>query len=53
MLVEFLRENWKIFAWVDMPGIPKKFAEHALEVYKDPKRYNKPYNVTRSQGAEQ
>ena len=30
MLVEFLRENWDIFAWcpADMPGIPREFAEH-------------------------
>ena len=39
MLVEFLHENWKIFAWVpaDMPGAPREFAEHSLEVFKDAK----------------
>ena len=37
MLVEFLRENWKIFAWQpsDMPGIPRELAEHSLRVRKD------------------
>jgi hypothetical protein len=36
-LIEFLRERWEIFAWCpsDMPGVPKEFVEHALNV--DPK----------------
>jgi hypothetical protein len=37
VLVEFLRERWEIFAWcpLDMPGVPRKLVEHALNV--DPK----------------
>jgi hypothetical protein len=33
-LVEFLRERWKIFVWcpVDVPGIPRKLIEHALNI---------------------
>ena len=33
-LREFLRENWDIFAWhpSDMPGIPRRLAEHSLNV---------------------
>ena len=33
-LVEFLRENWEIFAWclADMPGVPREFAEHSLQL---------------------
>src|SRR3954465_3486426 len=33
-LMDFLREEWKIFAWfpADMPGIPREFAEHALHI---------------------
>ena len=32
----FLRENWDIFAWhpSDMPGIPRKLAEHSLNIIK-------------------
>ena len=39
MLVEFLRENWDIFAWcpADMPGIPRKFAEHSLQLFPNSK----------------
>jgi hypothetical protein len=34
MLVDFLHANIDIFAWSpsDMPGIPRKVAEHALEI---------------------
>jgi hypothetical protein len=34
VLVDFLRANIDIFAWspLDMPGIPKEVAEHALEI---------------------
>ena len=34
MLVEFLHENWDIFVWcpVDMPGIPREFTEHTLQI---------------------
>jgi hypothetical protein len=37
MLVEFLHEHWEIFGWCpsDMPGVPRKLVEHALNV--DPK----------------
>src|SRR3954464_15950592 len=33
-LVTFLREEWEIVAWcpVDMPRIPRQFAEHALRI---------------------
>src|ERR1041384_5498584 len=33
-LIAFLRDEWKIFAWCppDMPGIPRKFAEHTLRI---------------------
>ena len=36
-LINFLRENWDIFAWrpSDMPGVPRELAEHKLRV--DPK----------------
>jgi hypothetical protein len=39
VLVEFLREHWKIFAWcpADMPGIPRELAEHTLNIYPDAK----------------
>ena len=35
--VEFIRENWDIFAWKpsDMPGVPRELAEHTLNI--DPK----------------
>ena len=35
-LQEFLRENWYIFAWhpSDMPGIPRRLAEHSLNILK-------------------
>ena len=35
-LLEFLRENWDIFAWhpLDMPGIPRRLAEHSLNILK-------------------
>ena len=35
-LREFLRENWDIFAShpSDMPGIPRKLAEHCLNILK-------------------
>ena len=35
-LREFLRENWDIFAWhpSDMPGIPRRLAEHSLYILK-------------------
>src|SRR4051812_37833990 len=34
-LLAFLREEWSIFAWcpADMPGIPREFTEHALQIY--------------------
>src|SRR3954469_22328436 len=35
-LREFLQENWDIFAWhpSDMPGIPRRLAEHSLNIQK-------------------
>ena len=35
-LRDFLRENWDIFAWhpLDMPGIPRRLAEHSLNILK-------------------
>ena len=35
-LREFLGENWDIFAWhpSDMPGIPRRLAEHSLNILK-------------------
>ena len=35
-LRDFLRENWDIFAWrqSDMPGIPRRLAEHSLNILK-------------------
>jgi hypothetical protein len=37
MLIEFLHEHWEIFSWCpsNMTGVPRKLAEHALNV--DPK----------------
>ena len=38
-IVDFLRENWDIFVWcpADMPGIPREFAEHSLQLFPDAK----------------
>ena len=35
-LRDLLRENWDIFAWhpSDMPGIPRRLAEHNLNILK-------------------
>ena len=35
-LREFLRKNWDIFAWhpLDMPGTPRRLAEHSLNILK-------------------
>ena len=35
-LREFLHENWDIFAWhpSDVPGIPRRLAEHSLNILK-------------------
>jgi hypothetical protein len=35
-LRSFLKENWDIFAWhpSDMPGIPRRLAEHSLNILK-------------------
>ena len=35
-LRDFLCENWDIFAWhpSDMPGIPRRLAEHSLNILK-------------------
>ena len=42
-LREFLRENWDIFAWhpSDMPGIPRRLAEHSLNILKGFKPVNR------------
>ena len=34
-LIEFLREQWEIFAWcpANMPGVPREFAEHSLQIF--------------------
>jgi hypothetical protein len=34
VLVEFLRENWDIFAWQpsDMIGVPRELADQALQI---------------------
>jgi hypothetical protein len=34
VLVDFLRANADIFAWIpsDMPGIPREVAEHSLDI---------------------
>ena len=34
MLVDFLRTNANILAWIpsDMPGIPREVAEHSLDI---------------------
>ena len=44
LLVKFLREQWRIFAWcpADMPGIPRELAEHSLNVYPDAKPVKQP-----------
>lgn len=38
-LLTFFHEEWKIFAWcpADMSGIPREFAEHALQFYPNTK----------------
>src|SRR4051812_7506744 len=38
-LLAFLHEEWNIFSWcpVDMPGVPREFAEHALQIYPNTK----------------
>ena len=38
-LFKLLHEEWKIFAWcpADMPGIPREFAEHSLQIYPNTK----------------
>ena len=42
MLTSFLRENWDILAWKpsDMPGVPRKEAEHSLDLGKKAKPVN-------------
>ena len=41
----FLRENWDIFAWhpSDMPGIPRRLAEHSLNILEGYKPSSKHY----------
>ena len=43
-LREFLRENWDIFGWhpSDMPGIPRRLAEHSLNILKGFKPVKQP-----------
>ena len=59
-LIKFLRERWEIFAWepADMPGIPREFAEHALNVNPNAKpvqqamrRYSEPRRIAMSSEA--
>ena len=37
-LMDFLHGQWEIFAWclADMPGIPREFAEHSIQIYPTP-----------------
>jgi hypothetical protein len=46
----FQRENWDIFAWhpLDMPGIPRRKAEHGLNILKG----SKPFKQTMRQFSE-
>jgi hypothetical protein len=39
VLVEFLHEHWRMFAWcpADMPGIPRELAEHELMIFPNAK----------------
>jgi hypothetical protein len=39
VLVEFLREHWRMFAWcpADMPGIPSELAEQELKIFPNTK----------------
>jgi hypothetical protein len=39
VLIEFLREHWRMFAWcpADMPGIPRELAEHELKIFPNAK----------------
>jgi hypothetical protein len=39
MLVKFLCEHWRMFAWcpADMPGIPRELAEHKLKIFPNAK----------------
>ena len=41
-IVDVLRENWDILAWhpSDMPGIPRRLAEHSLNIIKGFKSVN-------------
>jgi hypothetical protein len=34
VLIEFLREHWRMFAWcpADIPGIPRELPEHELKI---------------------
>jgi hypothetical protein len=59
VLVEFLCEHWRMFAWcpADMPGIPRELAEHELKIFPNAKpvkqsmhRYN--LEKARSMGEE-
>jgi hypothetical protein len=39
VLVEFLREHWRMFTWcpADMPVIPRKLAEYELKIFPNAK----------------
>jgi hypothetical protein len=39
MLVEFLHEHWRMFAWclADMPGILRELVEHELKIFPNTK----------------
>ena len=52
MLIEFIHENWDIFAWKpsDMPGVPRELTEHTLNVdpkYKPVKQFLRLFNEER------
>jgi hypothetical protein len=39
MLVKFLHEHWRIFAWcpADMPDIPRELAKHEFKIFPNTK----------------
>jgi hypothetical protein len=59
VLIEFLYEHWRMFAWcpADMPGIPRELVKHKLKIFPNAKpikqsmcRYNS--EKARSMGEE-
>jgi hypothetical protein len=43
VLVEFLREHWRMFTWcpANMPGIPRELTEHELKIFPNTKPIKK------------